>query len=825
MNWASYLYLVPVAIAALVLLALLVWRMPRLVAPSRRPTPDEVAFLLAIMALGLATIYGSFYMGRAIFAYRDVGSDTVEQYVPYYLSLVRQLREGTLGAWNFEYGLGVSFMSYESWTLDPFNLLLVPMVLAFGDSFLGMALLVCQTVKVLLSGLLFDRLLVRFCERPVSRVFGGATYALGGFIMLWGQHYWLGAGYVMVAALLVALEGLAERWSAPRFLAVAVLSAWSVMMSPYLGYMILLFAVLYVMVRLVTMTAGDGRLWRLRLFGRLALPVVCGLLVSGITLVPYATLLLTESSRVSGAASSRAALLAPVPASWVPPVLSRVLANGLLSSGQDIPADVIAPTTQFNVVNVYEFVMVGTGCGTLLLVGQCLHWAFTEATRRQRVGVALALAFVALYCLTFAVPGLFNGLSGVRYRSSFVVAVALCILMSVGADRRVAPGKVAKAPLAVCAALTLAVIAWSLVHTVNGRLDCLAYGLALVAATACLLGLGSDRDEGDAGATGVRPAALLALSLCLFLATNVVDGFFSTNLRTTCGEGNFPMASGSQAYETRAALDWIASQDGDAYRVEKAYGDWTRLDDGLAMGYGSATSYNSTLDADVAEFYQAVWPRMLVGSEAYQEWRADPDHPQLLSLLGVRYVLSREPLAWDWCTLVHQEGGVLVYRLGDEASILSLRHEVAGEDEVSGLGRAQREQVLGTTAVVLDEDGATVDGLRSEVRAATGAGETAEMRRAGRDALEGSVEADSAAMAVLALPYSQAWEVRVDGAPVQTYRCDWGFVGFMVPAGEHSVSVAYRVRNLGVGLACLAAGLALTVGSCVVGTRRRGEPS
>lgn len=187
MIWSLYLYLAPLALAAVALLAFAARRSAQLMTPSRTRTLDELAFLAAVLVLGIAVVYGNFFLGTSSFAYQDLGSDTAHQYVPYYLNLLDSVRQGTLGLWNFDYGLGTSFMSYQSWTLDPFNLVLIPLGLALGDSSLALILVFIQALKILICGYLFDHILTHYCELPASRILGSALFAFSGYLMLWGS--------------------------------------------------------------------------------------------------------------------------------------------------------------------------------------------------------------------------------------------------------------------------------------------------------------------------------------------------------------------------------------------------------------------------------------------------------------------------------------------------------------------------------------------------------------------------------------------------------------------------------------------------------------
>ena len=64
----------------------------------------------------------------------------------------------------------------------------------------------------------------------------------------------------------------------------------------------------------------------------------------------------------------------------------------------------------------------------------------------------------------------------------------------------------------------------------------------------------------------------------------------------------------------------------------------------------------------------------------------------------------------------------------------------------------------------------------------------------------------------------------VDGAEVETFRADYGFVGFIVPEGEHAVEASFSVAGIGAGCAMTAAGAVGTI-ACVVALKERSRHS
>lgn len=833
MYWSLYLYLAPLALAAAALLFACVRLTPVLLAPSPKRTRAELAILACVLVLGIAVVYGNFFLGTSSFSYLDLGSDTTHQYVPYYLNLLDSVREGTLGLWNFDYGLGASFMSYQSWTLDPFNLVLIPLGLALGNSKLALILVFIQALKILVCGFVFDHILTRYCELPVSRILGSALFAFCGYLMLWGQHYWLGSVIVMAAVVTLAVELMLERWSVPRFTLLGASVALTVMMSTYSGFMVMLYAATYAALRTVAVkdckSFGD---WA-RAFGPLAVPVVCGLLVSCVTVIPYATLLLGESSRVTGGsgdvstASKMLGYLAGfVPLRWIPAILSRLLGSGLLVTMSDFPEGLVPATAAIDVVNTYEFIQLGFGCAVIVLLGQFAHWAARDLGRREQVLIGVAAVLCVLYCVNYFLPALSNIFVNPKYRSAFALAFPACIAMSVGFEKRVASGRVALAPLAVCSALTLLVLGYALANAQDGRTESALYLVATVALIG-LLGLLAKKPE----LKGMVAVFVLAIAV----GSSIVDAFFVTNNRTWATPEYFPAQVENEATaETNEALNWVSEQADGFVRVEKLYIDWTHLEDSLVQGYEGVASYNSTLDSDLIDFYNELWPNMLVGSSAYQDYLNDPAHPQLLAQLGVKYLLSRGELAWDWVDLKATFGSTYVYEVRDTRSVLNVRAGAIAESDLEGVDAADKEQMLAACAIVPDavaeelansgvQDVPETTEVSYDENGRPYADEpgTPQLELEGSSHITGTFKAlANNSVACLAVPHTNGWVVKVDGQEVETYRADYGFIGFTVSAGEHTIEAYYEAPNTRVGMLAAAAGLVAAVAACVIHVRR-----
>ena len=370
--------------------------------------------------------------------------------------------------------------------------------------------------------------------------------------------------------------------------------------------------------------------------------------------------------------------------------------------------------------------------------------------------------------------------------------------MAVAFEKRFATHSVNYPNLIVTGALSLGIVFWSLANSVNARRLCALYVLILCAVFACMA---LERVK--------RPFEAMPLALAaLAIASTVADGFFITNNRVVCTEANFPSRHAARTVDTEAALEFIASQDAGFYRVEKLYDDWTMYSDALVEGYASINNYNSSIDSDLAEFYQLVWPDVLDGGNtSLQRHCLSQSDDDLMSLLGVKYLLSKEPVVYPGFTRMTQVGDVTVYRNDNASSVLYAAESTTPESKLEAAGDPSARQAMLRDCIVVPDE------RRSDV-AGTSTSECADLQLEGSSSLHGTLSCENDSVACLTVPYTSGWQVTVDGQPVELFRANIGFIGFKVPSGIHTVEAHYEVPGLTAGLCVSAAGVVLLLLAC-----------
>ena len=490
---------------------------------------------------------------------------------------------------------------------------------------------------------------------------------------------------------------------------------------------------------------------------------------------------------------------------WIPAILSRLLGGSLLNNGSNTTAAIVSDMGEVGYTGSfpYEFIQLGFSCGVLLLLSQFFHWAATELDLRGRALVGVSTVLVLLFCFGQFLPTLFTAMVRFQYRSSGVLGIPICIALALALEKRILPGKVAVVPLVGSFVVSIAVLSWSLFHAASGKLPSAVFGIMLVSSFVCIVAALRVREAGR---------ALNVAFLGIIVASAFFDGFYCSNNRNLLPIESFPHSfAAPEDANTEAALDYVRGLDDDMYRVDKTYCDHFLASDSWIEHYDGASAYNSTLDADLLDFYDQLWPEAECSWAYYTQMYFNDPAPDanVLNLIGLRYVFSYDEQPHEWAEFVQKVGSVNVYRVRGSEGFASVRGNVIGESKADAMTDAEsRRQVLKDAVIVPDEVAEQVSGLGASSSSVS-------MRKLSEHKLVGDFDIDKEGVVCVPVPYTGTWEVAIDGQSTETFRADYGFVGFLVPAGSHSITVTYHTEGQNLGLALSFVGIAITAMCCV----------
>ena len=580
-----------------------------------------------VMTAVFLGLYHPFLFGGRMYAYTDVGADTVDQYLPVMVYETNRLREGILQGYDLGYGPGRYTGGYLLKYLNPVNL----PVLLLGEARLHIALLISLYLKYAAIAALALVFFARLLKNEKAAVLCSLLWTFSGYAVLWGQHYhFLNAILGFTAAMLGFQLYLEE--SRYRFLAIPAVALLA-LTSYYHLYITCFFLLAY---GLIFLGCRGTKLPEIaKKAGLFLLTMIPALCVAGEYLLP-AIGNFFASDRVGQVASGGAD-----PLLYSRDVImaygARFLSNDLIGTGDGF----LGPT------NYYECAILHVSALSLFAFG----WLLTGRHRVKAVLIALGCA------LALAMPGVSRMLvfSTTAQRWTYlicfvqVIAIGLCLkeLMTGWAEKATRKRAVFALILGDLMLLGLGLLLYRYHIRVGGWLLQPGACRILLGTVALYHGLFLLAGKWRRGAF-----ALLALAVAAEL---IAGNYACVNDRGT--------PTVEQWYEgmyhdgTGEAVAWIRGQDEGLYRINKTYVSVSDCDP-LMQDYYGLSVYNSTSVAELLEL-----ARSFGYSQAGNRVRFEGTDLLANTMLGVKYVIAQrgEELSPDFYTKVWENETHSVY--------------------------------------------------------------------------------------------------------------------------------------------------------------------
>src|SRR5687767_4250329 len=357
------------------------------------------SLITAIVLLGVgALVLREFLFGDATLLYEDSGSDSVNDYCPWFVHLSQYIRSEGLPSWSFYVGMGQDIFFFIGYlVLEP--------VCWLAKELIAPALVYQHLAKVLVAGLLFFRFLQLRQVNALAALLGSLLVSFSAYMCMGACWYPLADDVLCFTALLVAVEEtLANgRWF---FLPLAVVLVG--LIDSFHLYLCALFLLLYVPARLFARYGWQPRLlfrWCFLLAGAAALGVGIGAVVT----IPNVHTLL-NSPRGSGTTSFVSTL------STFPTFGFETASHYVTAALRAFSNDILGTAESFRGWQNYLEAPI-TYCGLLCLV--IFPQVFVGASRRDKIiygvflgGILLTTVFPWFrYCFWFFQGDYYRALS------------------------------------------------------------------------------------------------------------------------------------------------------------------------------------------------------------------------------------------------------------------------------------------------------------------------------------------------------------------------------------------------------------------------------
>ncbi len=656
-----------------------------------------ILLLLAVTVI-FCLLYRHFLFDREMYAYVDIGGDTVTSYLPQMVFDLRSFARGTVDMYRLDKGLGEYYPNLLYKYLNGVNL----PILFFGEGRLHWGVLIATWLKYCViaafGGLFFRRL---FQNSKIA--FACALlWAYAGYGVLWGQHYHLltsiAAFTILIYGLQLVLEG-SRRWY--FFIPAAACLAYTGYYYLWMGsFFVLFYSISYVILKKIPFR---------EILKKAALAIFCmgySLLVAGEYILPSAVDIL-ESTRISVIRGEEMDQLFYTK-EYMAALLGRVFSSNLFGAGSDYSGD----------ANYYEIAILCVG----ILFIFCIIVLLSSPMWKQTV------VFLAMGTLSLLFPAVSKVISmrSTTQRWTFILQLAMIIAIGYGlrylyrTRERVKYARMVLRSWLITDAILCGAMAffWYFQEALEITVDPDAviriflilgiYHAAFLAPLVSLLAQTADRMR-----IRRRWMAAVCLAVC---AEMVIANDATINDRRNISIQRWREEMYYDGTENvTALLDYL---DDSLYRVGKTYESVSRNDE-MIQGYRGISVYNSLNAYWLTHFYETM------GHDVVNtETKTGSNYITFTStnvlesgLLGVRYIIGKAGKGFlmpGW-EPVSEDEKYAVYKNEDITSFGYLYDTRIDPKLLAQCSPVERKLLLGT-GYFLTEDTAEIEKREQEAK-------------------------------------------------------------------------------------------------------------
>jgi uncharacterized membrane protein YfhO len=764
-------------------------------------------FYVALALLGGLVLYvfSDFLFIRAMFFYKDIGSDSSNIGLPMWFHISDYLHNlDGIPRWTFYMGMGQNLLG--NLYADPFNLLLYlskpeNLVYTWGA---------VEALRCLTAGLLFYLFLQELKLTSYTAIIGAMCFAFCGYMMAgscWGSM----AEVCYFAFLLLSVEKLLnKKWYYFPF-AIALIGVTSpANLSTYA-----IVVSVYVFVRLYNQY---GWTWKmLRVYGHLAGLGILGFGMSAFLSI-HKILIVLNSPRTESMGASISDYLTKMDG----------LAANLTKIGRTFSSDMMGVGNYYvGDRNYFEAPMLYAGLLSMLLFTQI----FPFLTKKKK-WVFTALLVVAFLPVIFPVVRYVLWFCSYEYYRILGLLFALTLLMyTLMALNHIDLTRKINFKVLIGTFLFLLVLLFlpNLLEVKNlfnpdMQLICLVF-LSLYTFLISLFAV-------KGAARYVKPA----LAVCVFIELAFMSNI-SVNHRDRMSFKETITKVGYNDY-TNDAVQYLHQIDSSFYRIQKSYASGLSihksLNDPMVQRFYGTTAYSSFNQKNYVKFLKVtdVFPSYF-GTITNWLDGINIDRPLLQIVCNVRYNLSKAPFPPEITALsdfIHKTGDVHVYR---HKFTLPFGYTYTHYMPRSAFDSLSFKDVAFLKAVVVDDaDTAKYASVMQRCSSSCVPANymiselAADVDNLKKDAflvssfrqnnIKGTLTLQHDKLLLFTIPFDNDWKAFDNGKEVVMEQVNIGFSGLLLAAGTHNLELRFAPAAIPVGIIISIISLLLVAGLIVI---------
>ncbi|MCF0121889.1 MAG: YfhO family protein [Lachnospiraceae bacterium] len=647
--------------------------------------------LLSILVLFTAyAVYHQYIFGNYVFLFRDIGSDTTEQYIMQYNSIVHHIRNGNFSFWDFTNGFGTSI--YQMNLFTPTFWLIYLAGILFGPQVMPRCLIYIHILTILLSALAIWLFLSCFSFSAKGKIVAAYLYAFNGFLIVWGQHYQFSIILVFLPILLM----LVERSFHQKHLSIGV-SLWTALMilsSYYFSYMVLIITIFYIFLRILSLRKQKGCSF-LNTFCKQCTSLLLGVGMGLLNLLPSYALIYNVSARINNKQSFFERCLtsfAPYPSNYYKTLLHKLLSGNLQGVG--------SPTAPYHgYINYYEAPnLFFSSLFLILLIQFIITFPKIKTEFRQKIVWFIAVAMGGFSLLIMFGSMIFNAFTYSFSRHTFVLMPFFALLVAYMLDYILKFQKFNLIGGIIASLIFTFVYLSSLCKASTLTFFCNAIFLYITALGMIFLLILLSRSKTKRMQTIAFTLLMLAIGLNVASDTySSIAGRGSIKL----GDDYFENLYGNDVQEL---LTYLHETDSTFYRMEKDYAAGSQCMDALGQYYRGISTYNSTENKNILEFVDKLLPNLYYINNAHLNFRQIVGDSGYATLLGIKYLISKNSNFPDTnYELIHQFGSLYLYKNQKYSSFAKFYTKTISSFEFESMKDTVDTEALLSQYIIMDK--------------------------------------------------------------------------------------------------------------------------
>lgn len=632
----------------------------------------EILSYAFFIIVAFSVVYFSIVSNGYMYMYIDIGADTYCSYWPSLAYVQHWLTH--MSAWDMSLGLGSAVITQLCYFLiDPFNII----ILCFDSYNMYIGILISLMLKFLVLSIFSYKYIriVHVSENWIINNIASTCIVFSGWFVGWGQHY----NYSTMFVFFILILYLFEKWLQQEYwLGFVFALAYLCMMTPYYGYMILLFLVIYYILRYLEVFNKFQIKEFIQHGVRTAAVCILGVGCSFVLFLPEVEEIL-GSPRVSGGFDFGIRLASVME---YRSAISRLLSNNILGINGDF----------VGYANYYEapFLFVG------LLFPIVLPNLYLKEFRKKTYVICGGLCIIAFVFMQDAAL-IFNMFSTITYRWTFIFVPVFTLALGKALDifwQKDEKNKVSKLAVLFWMSIDLGLFVYLYMRNINVSKEI----LYVVAVNAILFILY------QIGLYNLKKIGLWTVYL-ITLIDLVWNAYVSVNWRALIPISN--RESMEYFDETSKIAYDLSTADGSFYRIYKKYA-YIDLNDSMFQHYAGERFYSSTL-TDSYWNLQNIFDLRIKNSNYL---RGFDDKQSLRDINCGKYMITNEPREYYGYEMMGQDGGKYIY-LNDNSHNFGFVYDSAiSMADFMNLPQYEQQDIVYEAAIIEDDDVNNLQGIQ-----------------------------------------------------------------------------------------------------------------